>query len=95
MRISDGEHSPGNLSPGTIDSPLKAPVKANAYLDGGCYNFHITHSSGSIMILVSAKYIPGKLDGLKTDICYLGIGAMGSKDEDFRQEYWKSTAEAK
>jgi L-ascorbate metabolism protein UlaG (beta-lactamase superfamily) len=50
-------------------------------------HFHITHPSGSIMILASPDYIPGKLDGLKTDICYLGIGAMGSKDEEFRHKY--------
>lgn len=94
VRIFEGEHSPGNLFPGIIDSPLKAPAKATAYLDGGCYNFYITHPSGSILILASANYIPGKFDGISTDIFYLGIGAMGSKDEEFRQKYWQETVAA-
>lgn len=54
----------------------------------------VAHSSESIMILASADYVPGKLDSLENDICYLGIGAMGSKDEDFRQKYWKETVKA-
>ena len=78
VRIIEGEHSPGNLFPGTIDTPLKVPAKPSAYLDGGCYNFHITHPSGSILILASANYIPGKFEGVSTDVLYLGIGAMGS-----------------
>jgi hypothetical protein len=94
VRVSEGESPPSNLFSGTINSPLKALVKASAYLDGGYYNFHVTHPSGSIMILASANYNPGKLDGLKTDICHLGIGAMGSKDEDSRRKYWKEAVEA-
>jgi L-ascorbate metabolism protein UlaG (beta-lactamase superfamily) len=93
VRIFEGEHSPGNLFPGYIDAPLKAPAKPSAYLDGGCYNFLITHPSGSILVLASANYIPGKFDGVSSDVLYLGIGAMGSKDEEFRQKYWKETAE--
>lgn len=93
VRIYEGEHSPGNMFPGTIDAPLKAPAKATAYADGGCYNFLFTHPSGSILILASANYVPGKLEGVSTDILYLGIGTMGSKDEEFREKYWQETVE--
>lgn len=93
VRIFEGEHSPGNLFPGTIDAPLKAPAKPSAYLDGGCYNFLFTHPSGSILVLASANYTPGKFAGVSTDILYFGIGAMGSKDEEFREKYWQETAE--
>jgi L-ascorbate metabolism protein UlaG (beta-lactamase superfamily) len=93
VRVFKGEHSPGNIFPGTIHAPLKAPAKPSAYADGGCYNFYITHPNGSILILASANYIPGKFKGITTDVLYLGIGAMGSKDEDFRQKYWQETAE--
>jgi hypothetical protein len=80
VRVSEGEYPASKLFSGTINSPLKAPVKASAYLDGGSCNFHVTHPSGSIMILASANHVLEKLDGLETDICYLDIGAMGSKD---------------
>lgn len=94
VRMFEGEHSPGNTFPGHIDSPLCAPAKASAYLDGGCYSFHITHPSGTILVHPSANYVPGKFSGVTADVLYLGIGVLGMQSEDFQEKYWHETVEA-
>lgn len=94
LQVFKGVHSPGNMYPGTIDMPLVTPTKASNYRDGGCYSFYITHPSGSMLIHPSANFVPHRFDGLDVDMLYLGVGALGSQSEQFRDEYWRHVVKA-
>ncbi|MFJ3717917.1 MBL fold metallo-hydrolase [Streptomyces sp. NPDC090057] len=94
VRVFEGEHSPGNRFPGTIEQPLVPPAKVGDYRDGGCYSFHVTHPSGSLLIHPSANFVPGKFDDLDVDALYLGVGALGAQSEQFQDEYWRHVVDA-
>lgn len=94
VRVIQGLHSPGNRYPGTIDRPLTTPARASDYRDGGCYSFHVIHPAGSIFIHPSANFIPHKLDEIRTDVLYLGIGALGAQTQQFREDYWHHVVDA-
>jgi L-ascorbate metabolism protein UlaG (beta-lactamase superfamily) len=94
VRIYEGEHSPGNIAPGEITSPLKPPATSKDYRDGGCYSFFIQHPEGTILIHPSANYVQDRFKGLKTDVLYLGVGVLGKQSPEFQDNYWKETVEA-
>lgn len=94
VHVFTGEHSPGNLYPGTIDKPLATPTKASNYRDGGCYSFYISHPTGSMLIHPSANFVPHRFDGLDVDMLYLGVGVLGNQSEQFRDEYWQHVVTA-
>jgi L-ascorbate metabolism protein UlaG (beta-lactamase superfamily) len=94
IRIFEGAHSPGNRFPGTIDEPLVPPARASTYRDGGCYSFHISHSTGTLLIHPSANFIPHQFDGLDVDALYLGVGAVGAQSKQFQDDYWRHVVEA-
>ncbi|MFG2265917.1 MBL fold metallo-hydrolase [Streptomyces sp. NPDC048720] len=94
VRVFEGEHSPGNRFPGTIEQPLVPPAKVGDYRDGGCYSFHVAHPSGSLLIHPSANFVPGKFDDLNVDALYLGVGALGAQSEQFQDEYWRHVVDA-
>lgn len=53
------------------------------------------HSSGrTALVQGSAGYVPGALDGHRTDVAYLGIGQLGVQSEDYLRTYWAETVEA-
>ena len=94
IRVLEGPHSPGNRYPGTIDEPLVPPTRARNYRDGGCYSFHISHTTGTLLIHPSANFVPHIFDGLKADALYLGVGLLGTQSEHFRESYWRHVVDA-
>jgi L-ascorbate metabolism protein UlaG (beta-lactamase superfamily) len=83
-------HCPPDRYPGTIDTPLVPPAKANAYKCGEAWSIHLTHTSGSsLLVQGSAGFVPGALAGTHADVVYLGIGQLGIHDESFIQDYWR------
>ncbi|MER6081334.1 MBL fold metallo-hydrolase [Streptomyces sp. NPDC001833] len=81
-------HSPGDLAPGRIDRPLSPPARATDYRTGDCYTLHVRHRGRELIIHASAHSLPDVLDGYRAETVYLGIGALGKQDEDFRNSYW-------
>jgi L-ascorbate metabolism protein UlaG (beta-lactamase superfamily) len=51
-------------------------------------------SSLSILVQASAGYAEGALAGRRADVVYLGVGLLGSKDEAYRDAYWRETVTA-
>ena len=94
VRVLEGEHSPGNRYPGTIDEPLVPPARARAYRDGGYFSFHIAHPTGALLVHPSAHVVPHQFDDLQVDALYLGVGAVGAQPEQFRDHYWHHVVEA-
>ncbi|NLU83289.1 MBL fold metallo-hydrolase [Rhodococcus sp. HNM0569] len=81
-------HSHGDRMPGTIDTPLRLPARATALKTGECYAISVEHHGRTVLVHASAGFVPGFLAGRRADTVYLGVGALGRRDEQFRNDYW-------
>ena len=46
------------------------------------------------LIVGSAGYVEGALDGVSADVAYLGVGQLGLLDEGYIETYWTETVRA-
>ena len=76
-----------------ISSPLVPPASALAYKVGVAWVLHVAHPRGSFLVVGSAGYLEGALDGFAADAVFLGIGGLGSQTDDYRETYWRETVE--
>ena len=74
-----------------IRTPLVPPVSAFDYKVGEAYVLHVRHPRGSFLVIGSAGYVEGALDGLEADVVFLGIGGLGSQTAEYREAYWRET----
>ncbi len=77
-----------------IPEPLVPPATIYDYKLGRAYALHIDHPAGSALVVGSAGFIPGLLEQYDVDHLFLGIGALGSKSADYREDYWRHTVTA-
>jgi len=77
-----------------ISEPLVPPVGAFDYRLGKAYVLHVSHPRGSWLIVGSAGYVEGALQGLTADIVFLGVGGLGSQTADYREAFWRETVGA-
>jgi L-ascorbate metabolism protein UlaG (beta-lactamase superfamily) len=89
-------HCPPDRFPGVITSAVVPPVRASAYKCGEAWSTLIHHrpTDRRMLIVGSAGYIPGALDGQRADVVYLGIGQLGLQPETYLTEYWIATIRA-
>jgi L-ascorbate metabolism protein UlaG (beta-lactamase superfamily) len=76
-----------------ITEPLVPPVGALEYKVGEAYVLHVAHPKGSFLVVGSAGYLEGALDGFAADVVFLGTGGLGSQSEAYREAYWRETVE--
>jgi len=74
-----------------ITSPLVPPVSAFDYKLGIPYVLHVSHPKGSWLIVGSAGYLEGALEGVSADTVFLGIGGLGSQTDAYRESFWRET----
>ena len=74
-----------------IDSPLVPPASITNYRVGETCVLHVEHPQGSFVIVGSAGYIEGGLQGFKADVLFLGVGSLGEQSVEHRQKYWEET----
>jgi len=74
-----------------ISEPLVPPVSVFDYRLGKAYVLHVSHPRGSWLIVGSAGYVEGALQGLTADVVFLGIGGLGSQTADYRESFWRET----
>ena len=74
-----------------IPEPLVPPTSAFDYKLGEAYILHVQHPLGSFLIVGSAGYIPGQLEGLDVDVIFMGAGGLGSQTPEYREQYWAET----
>lgn len=79
------------LADPTINEPLVPPAATVDYRVGKAYVLHVKHPKGSWLIVGSAGWITGDLQGLEADIVFLGVGAIGSQTAEYRETYWRET----
>lgn len=88
-----GDHCPPDRFPGVIEAPIVPPVRASAYRCGEAWSTLVRHHpTGRRMLVVgSAGFVPGALDGQQADVVYLGIGQLGLQPERYLLDYWAET----
>ncbi len=74
-----------------ITEPLVPPAKITDYKLGKAYIFHVAHPKGSFLLVGSAGFVPGRLEGLDVDVIFLGTGGLGTKSDDYIALYWDET----
>lgn len=85
-------HCPPDRYPGTIDAPIRPPVKTSAYRCGEAWSILLTHATGrTALIQGSAGFIENALDGWTADVAYLGVGQLGLQPAAYIDTYWDQT----
>jgi L-ascorbate metabolism protein UlaG (beta-lactamase superfamily) len=74
-----------------ITQPLVPPADAFDYKLGVAYVLHVAHPRGTALIVGSAGYLEGGLEGFAADVVFLGTGGLGSQTEAYRESYWRET----
>ena len=74
-----------------ISAPLVPPVSLYDYKLGVRYVLHVSHPAGSWLIVGSAGYLEGALEGFTADTVFLGVGGLGSQTRDYRESFWRET----
>lgn len=77
-----------------IPEPLVPPTSAFDYKLGEAYVLHVTHPKGSFLVVGSAGFIPGLLEGMDVDVIFLGVGGIGSQTARYREQFWTETVDA-
>ena len=91
FEFADPEIRARALANPLITEPLLPPVKAFDYRVGKAYVLHVAHPKGSWVIVGSAGYKKGVLDGLDADTVFLGIGGIGTQTPEYREAFWQET----
>jgi len=79
------------LSDPEITAPLVPPVGAFDYRLGKAWVLHVRHPRGSWLIVGSAGYEEGALQGVEADVVFLGVGGLGSQTAEYRETFWRET----
>jgi L-ascorbate metabolism protein UlaG (beta-lactamase superfamily) len=88
-----GHHCPPDRYPGEITAPVRQPARVSAYRCGEAWSTHLRHraSGRQLLIVGSAGYVRGALQGLRAEVVYLGVGQLGHQSADYLREYWSET----
>jgi L-ascorbate metabolism protein UlaG (beta-lactamase superfamily) len=76
-----------------ITAPLEPPAWVWDYAVGETYVLHVAHPKGSFLVVGSAGYVEGALDGFEASAVFLGVGGLGSQTPDYQEAYWRETVE--
>jgi L-ascorbate metabolism protein UlaG (beta-lactamase superfamily) len=87
-------HFPHGMAMGEISAPLVPPVRATDYREGGSYSVLIEHPRGTLLVQASAGWVDGALRPYRADVVLLGVAGLGTRDEAYRQAYWREVVEA-
>jgi L-ascorbate metabolism protein UlaG (beta-lactamase superfamily) len=96
VTLIESRHCPPDRFPGTIDEPLRPPVRASAYRCGEAWSALIQHrpSDRRLLIQGSAGFVKGALAGHRADVAYLSVGQLGLRPRSYLLDYWDETVRA-
>jgi L-ascorbate metabolism protein UlaG (beta-lactamase superfamily) len=96
VTLLESRHCPPDRFPGVITTAVVPPVKASAYRCGEAWSALVTHrpSGRGLLIVGSAGFVPGALDGHRADVAYLGVGQLGVQPRQYLTDYWSETVRA-
>lgn len=94
IQIIPSKHSePNSLKDSglVIKEPKRQPAKMKDYPEGGSFDFLIKYNGHQVYIKPSPNFIEGALDTTKAEVCFLGIGTIGTKDPAWQNKYYEQT----
>jgi L-ascorbate metabolism protein UlaG (beta-lactamase superfamily) len=93
VTLIEGDHCPPDRFPGVIAKPVVPPVKVSAYKCGEAWSTLVHHrpTDRRMLIVGSAGFVSGALDGQRADVVYLGVGQLGLQSEQYLIDYWAET----
>jgi len=93
VTLIKGHHCPPDRFPGTITAPVVPPVTTSAYKCGEAWSTVIRHvpTDRRMLVVGSAGYVAGALQGQQADVVYLGVGQLGLQPEHYLVDYWTET----
>jgi L-ascorbate metabolism protein UlaG (beta-lactamase superfamily) len=93
VTLIESEHCPPDRFPGVITEPVLPPVRASAYKCGEAWSAVVHHrpSDRRLLIVGSAGFVPGALQGQRAEVVYLGVGQLGVQPEQYLVDYWAET----
>jgi L-ascorbate metabolism protein UlaG (beta-lactamase superfamily) len=94
VTLVPSKHFPHGQAMGEIDAPLAPPAGATDYKEGGSFSILVEREGRGVLVQGSAGFVEGALRGRRADVVYLGVGLLGSKDEAYREAYWRETVAA-
>lgn len=94
VTLVPSEHFPHGQGMGDITAPLETPARVMEYREGGSFSIFVTSGEKTILVQASAGFVAGALAGMKADVVYLGIGLLGTKDDAYRDAYWREVVAA-
>lgn len=75
----------------TIDTPLIQPAKKKAFKEGGSFDFYFTHHGKHYLIRPSYNFWEGQLDGIDTDVLFLGVGGLSRDSKERQNKFFYET----
>ncbi|CAN5151288.1 MBL fold metallo-hydrolase [soil metagenome] len=93
ITLLPGRHVPSPFTGGEITEPLKPPVRANAYLEGGSFMVLVEHDGRRMLINASAGFVPDAMNGRRADVVFLGTGQLGKRPAGYMEDYWREVVE--
>lgn len=74
---------------GTIDAPLVPPARYSAWTVGETWTIFVEHESGARMLVIgSAGFEPGSLNGFHADTVFLGVALLSKQPAAYRAQWW-------
>ena len=94
VQIIPSKHSePSSLKDSglVIKEPKRQPAKMKDYPEGGTFDFFVKYNGHQVYIKPSPNFIEGALDTIKAEVCFLGIGTIGTKEPAWQNKYYEQT----
>ncbi|MDX1803675.1 MAG: MBL fold metallo-hydrolase [Alcanivorax sp.] len=79
---------------GEITRPLVPPAPVGAWQEGQCYALVIHHPNGSLLVVGSAGYVPGALQGYQADYAFIASASLGKQSTAYQQAFFDNTVKA-
>lgn len=96
ITLIEGSHCPPDRFPGVITDPVTPPARASVYRCGEAWSTLVHHrpTGRRLLVVGSAGFVPGALEGRQADVVYLGVGQLGLQPERYLVDYWAQTVRA-
>jgi L-ascorbate metabolism protein UlaG (beta-lactamase superfamily) len=96
VTVLKGKHSPPlkglNDDLGQeIAKPLKQPAGFRDYKEGGSFDFLIKHGDRTALVNCAANFVEGARDGVRADVLFLSVGALGGQPKEFQTAFYDQT----
>jgi L-ascorbate metabolism protein UlaG (beta-lactamase superfamily) len=93
VTLVGSKHLPHGMAMGEITEPLRPPVRATEYKEGGSYSVLIEHDGRRLLVQGSAGWVDGALKPYQADVVFLGVGGLGSWDDDYKSNLWREVVQ--